>query len=87
MKRISGDTKEHEKLKLEEFQEDKQGQIAERALRKLVDGKERPKGVSESIAWDELPGMKLEAGGSLYKYYPLNEEGRQEYEAWRREQK
>ena len=37
--------------------------------------------------WEVFSRMKLEAGGSLYKYYPLNEEGRQEYEAWRREQK
>ena len=35
--------------------------------------------------WEVFSRMKLEEGGSLYKYYPLNEEGRQEYEAWRQE--
>jgi regulator of RNase E activity RraA len=35
--------------------------------------------------WEVFSRMKLEEGGSLYKYYPLNEEGRREYEAWRQE--
>ena len=30
--------------------------------------------------------MKLEEGGLLSKYYPLNEEAQKEYEAWLREQ-
>ena len=30
--------------------------------------------------------MKLEAGGRLDKYYPLNDEAQKEYEAWLREQ-
>jgi hypothetical protein len=30
--------------------------------------------------------MKLAEGGSLYKYYPLSEEGRREYEAWKAQQ-
>jgi regulator of RNase E activity RraA len=33
--------------------------------------------------WETFSRMKLDEGGSLYKYYPLNEEGRKEYEAWR----
>ncbi len=35
--------------------------------------------------WETFSRMKLEEGGSLYKYYPLNDEGRQEYEVWRKE--
>ncbi len=31
--------------------------------------------------------MKLRAGGELGKYYPLNEEGRREYEEWKADQK
>ena len=30
--------------------------------------------------------MKLAEGGHLRKYYPLSEEARAEYEAWRAEQ-
>ena len=33
--------------------------------------------------WETFSIMKLTEGGSFYKYYPLNEEGRNEYEAWR----
>ena len=36
--------------------------------------------------WEVFSRMKLAAGGSLFKYYPLNDEGRQEYEEWRKEQ-
>ncbi len=36
--------------------------------------------------WEIFSRMKLAAGGSLFKYYPLNDEGRQEYEEWRKEQ-
>ena len=35
--------------------------------------------------WESFSRIKLSEGGSLYKYYPLDEEGRKEYEAWRRE--
>ena len=35
--------------------------------------------------WESFSRVKLTEGGSLYKYYPLNDEGRAEYEAWRRE--
>ncbi len=33
--------------------------------------------------WEVFSRMKLTEGGSLYKYYPLNDEGRREYEQWR----
>jgi regulator of RNase E activity RraA len=34
--------------------------------------------------WEIFSRMKLTEGGSLYKYYPLSEEGRREYEDWKR---
>lgn len=33
--------------------------------------------------WEVFSRMKLAEGGSLRKYYPLSDEGRREYEAWR----
>ncbi|MFN8471736.1 MAG: ribonuclease activity regulator RraA [Anaerolineae bacterium] len=33
--------------------------------------------------WEVFSRMKLAEGGSLMKYYPLNDEGWAEYEAWR----
>ncbi|MDE0962951.1 MAG: ribonuclease activity regulator RraA [Candidatus Latescibacteria bacterium] len=36
--------------------------------------------------WEEFSRMKLSQGGHLRKYYPLSEEGRAEYEAWKEEQ-
>ena len=36
--------------------------------------------------WEVFSRMKLEEGGPLEKYYPLNEEAQQEYEAWLRAQ-
>ena len=36
--------------------------------------------------WEEFSRMKLSQGGHLRKYYPLSEEGRAEYEAWKKEQ-
>ncbi len=33
--------------------------------------------------WEEFSRMKLRAGGNLNVYYPLSEQGWQEYEAWR----
>lgn len=36
--------------------------------------------------WEVFSRMKLAEGGALQKYYPLNEEGRREYEAWRKAQ-
>jgi regulator of RNase E activity RraA len=37
--------------------------------------------------WETFSRIKLTEGGSLYKYYPLSEEGRREYEAWKAQQK
>jgi regulator of RNase E activity RraA len=37
----------------------------------------------EHEEWETFSRMKLAEGGSLKKYYPLNEEGRSEYEHWR----
>ena len=36
--------------------------------------------------WEDFSRMKLAEGGHLRKYYPLSEEARAEYEAWRAEQ-
>jgi regulator of RNase E activity RraA len=36
--------------------------------------------------WEAFSRMRMQQGGALTKYYPLNEEGRQEYEAWQRSQ-
>lgn len=33
--------------------------------------------------WEEFSRMKLSEGGSLRRYYPLDEDGQAEYEAWR----
>ena len=41
---------------------------------------------SEHVEWEEFSRMKLAEGGDLRKYYPLSEEARPEYEAWRRAQ-
>ena len=35
--------------------------------------------------WESFSRMKMQQGGALGKYYPLNEEGRQEYELWRQQ--
>jgi regulator of RNase E activity RraA len=34
-------------------------------------------------AWEVFSRIKLAEGGSIWKYYPLSEEGRREYEAWK----
>ena len=36
----------------------------------------------EKEAWEHFSRMKLAEGGALSKYYPLSDEGWQEYEAW-----
>lgn len=41
---------------------------------------------SSHAEWEEFSRMRLAGGGDLRKYYPLSEEGRAEYEAWRRTQ-
>ena len=38
---------------------------------------------SEHVEWEEFSRMKLAEGGDLRKYYPLSDEARPEYEAWR----
>ncbi len=46
-----------------------------------------PKVLAEATAhaeWEEFSREMLAAGGDLRKYYPLSEEARLEYEAWRR---
>lgn len=40
---------------------------------------------TEKSEWEIFSRLKLEEGGSLDKYYPLNDEARLEYEAWRRD--
>jgi regulator of RNase E activity RraA len=44
------------------------------------------KKASEHAEWEEFSRMKLAQGGDLRKYYPLTEEARAEYEAWRKAQ-
>ena len=44
------------------------------------------KKASEHSEWEVFSRMKLEQGGDLRKYYPLNTEARAEYEAWRAKQ-
>ncbi len=36
--------------------------------------------------WEVFSRIKLAEGGALQKYYPLNEEGQREYEAWKKTQ-
>jgi regulator of RNase E activity RraA len=37
----------------------------------------------EHAEWEVFTRIKLSEGGDLRKYYPLSEEGRAEYEAWK----
>jgi regulator of RNase E activity RraA len=39
----------------------------------------------EHEEWEVFSRLRLAEGGALEKYYPLNEEGRREYEIWRKE--
>ena len=41
---------------------------------------------SEHAEWEDFSRMRLAEGGDLRKYYPLSEEARAEYEAWREAQ-
>ena len=41
---------------------------------------------AEKAEWEVFSRMKLEEGGLLSKYYPLDAEAQKEYEAWLREQ-
>ncbi len=38
------------------------------------------------VEWEEFSRLRLSQGGDLRKYYPLNEEARAEYEAWKQQQ-
>lgn len=40
----------------------------------------------QHVEWEEFSRLKLSEGGDLRKYYPLSDEARAEYEAWRRAQ-
>ena len=40
----------------------------------------------EHVEWEEFSRMRLAEGGDLRKYYPLREDARAEYEAWREQQ-
>ena len=44
------------------------------------------KKASEHAEWEKFSRMRLAQGGELRKYYPLSEEARAEYEAWRKTQ-
>jgi regulator of RNase E activity RraA len=44
------------------------------------------KKASEHHEWEDFSRMKLAQGGDLRKYYPLSDEARVEYEAWRKGQ-
>lgn len=41
---------------------------------------------SEHAEWEEFARLRLSQGGDLRKYYPLREDARAEYEAWKKEQ-
>jgi regulator of RNase E activity RraA len=45
------------------------------------------KNTLEHEEWETFSRLRLAAGGSIWKYYPLSDEGRREYEQWRKEQK
>jgi regulator of RNase E activity RraA len=36
--------------------------------------------------WESFSRLRINEGGALSKYYPLNEEARQEYELWRKQE-
>ena len=44
------------------------------------------KKASEHHEWEEFTRLRLSQGGDLRKYYPLNDEAKIEYEAWKKEQ-
>ena len=39
---------------------------------------------NEHNEWEEFSRLKLEQGGDLRKYYPMNDEAQIEYEKWRK---
>jgi regulator of RNase E activity RraA len=44
------------------------------------------KKAGEHAEWEEFSRLRLSQGGDLRKYYPLREDARAEYEAWKKEQ-
>ena len=42
------------------------------------------KKAGEHVEWEQFTRLKLSEGGDLRKYYPLTDEARAEYEAWRK---
>ena len=40
----------------------------------------------EHAEWEEFSRLRLSEGGDLRKYYPLRDDARAEYEAWRAQQ-
>lgn len=49
----------------------------------LAAAPELVKRAGEHVEWEEFSRLRLSQGGDLRKYYPLNEEARAEYEAWK----
>jgi regulator of RNase E activity RraA len=47
---------------------------------------ELAKKAGDHAEWEEFTRMRLAEGGELKKYYPLSDEARPEYEAWREAQ-
>ena len=45
---------------------------------------ELAKKASEHAEWEEFSRLKLSEGGDLRRYYPLSDDARAEYEAWRK---
>lgn len=43
------------------------------------------KRASEHAEWEDFSRMRLSQGGELRKYYPMREDARAEYEAWKQE--
>ena len=39
---------------------------------------------TEHVEWEEFSRLRLSEGGDLRRYYPLSDEARPEYEAWRK---
>ena len=39
----------------------------------------------EHEEWEIFSKLKLENGGEISKYYPLNDEGKKEYEIWKKQ--
>ncbi|MYE26844.1 MAG: ribonuclease activity regulator RraA [Chloroflexi bacterium] len=51
----------------------------------LALAEEMAEAASAKAEWEVFSRMKLEEGGRLDKYYPLNDEAQKEYEAWLRQ--